>query len=96
MSTLGALTQAWVSAAAALPNGWDLLGVVRRGTPVAGDLPNRRNEEQTHLGVWRASAGPLEGRLAPAMITNGYGDTPHQALNDLAIKLRELRGPTTG
>lgn len=39
MASLGAISQAWVSAEAALPFGWRLVGVLRRGVDALRLLP---------------------------------------------------------
>ena len=75
---LGDLTQAWVTASAALPLEWVLVGVW-----LDPDNPSQ----------WQAVArGPGE---APEIVT-GYGSHTALALNDLAKKLRALRGSASG
>lgn len=76
MSTLGALSQAWTSAEASLPLGWEISGLMR---------------DQSIPG-WIAAARPVES--GEGVIATGQFH--YQALNNLAIKLRELRGATTG
>lgn len=79
MSTLGALSQAWTSAEAALPVGWEIVALVK----------DRETAE------WIASAAaPGVGEVGRS--ESGVGGHHYQALNNLAIRLRELRGPTTG
>lgn len=74
MAPLGALSQAWVSAQASLPLGWQISGLWRFGA------------------VWVSLAeGPaFEDYLS------GSGRHDYQALQRLADRLRERRGPTTG
>lgn len=77
MSTLGALSQAWTSAEAALPLGWRIEMLVL--------IDDDR---------WEAVAADARGRQFAN--SAGHGQRPYQALNDLAVQLRRLRGPTTG
>ena len=87
MTTLGALTAAWTAAEAALPVGWRMVGVVRR-------------ERALRLLVTLTDQ-PLPDWCALAedealVLHDGWGEYPFQALMNLAYKLREIRGPTTG
>ena len=87
MSTLGALTAAWTAVEAALPLGWQMVGVVRREQalrllPVVSDLPRPD---------WCALAADEAG-----ILYDGWGEFHYQALTNLAIKLRELRGSASG
>jgi hypothetical protein len=86
MSTLGALSQAWVSAEASLPLGWQISGLLRRERalrmlPVTGEA---RPE-------WCALAEDVAGDLY-----DGWGGSHYQALSNLAIKLAKLRGSVSG
>jgi hypothetical protein len=53
-------------------------------------------------GVWRDQDKPSEwqavasGRGEPPKMVTGHGSHPAQALNDLAKRLLELRGPAGG
>jgi hypothetical protein len=74
MTPLGALSQAWVSASASLPLGWQLSGLWRFGE------------------LWVSLAeGPAFEDYA-----SGSGQYDYQALQRLADRLRELRGPANG
>jgi hypothetical protein len=74
MAPLGALSQAWVSAEASLPLGWQISGLWR-----FDDL-------------WIAlSEGPTFDDYL-----SGSGMYADQALRQMADRLRERRGPTTG
>jgi len=86
MSTLGPLTAAWTAAEAALPLGWRLVGVLRRERALRL-LPALRDEA---LPDWCALAED-----EALMLYDGWGQYHYQALMNLAIKLRELRGPAT-
>lgn len=86
MCILGALSQAWVSAEAALPLGWRIVGLLRRDR-ASRMLP----VTDVARPEWCALAEDEAGILYDA-----WGDFHYQALNNLAIKLRELRGPVTG
>jgi hypothetical protein len=74
MAPLGALSQAWVSADASKPLGWQISGLWRFGD------------------VWIALA---EGPAFEDYVS-GSGRADYQALQRLADRLRERRGPTTG
>jgi hypothetical protein len=74
MAPLGALSQAWVSANASLPLGWQISGLWRLG------------ERWVSL-----AEGPEFDDYA-----SGAGEFEYQALQRLADRLRERRGPTTG
>jgi hypothetical protein len=87
MTILGAVSAAWTAAEAALPLGWRLAGVVRRERalrllPVVSDAPRPE---------WCALAEDEVGTLY-----DGWGQFHYQALMNLALKLREIREPTTG
>lgn len=100
MSTLGALPAAWTAAEAALPLGWAIDGLVQSWVYEAyialtkpGTWPPRTRDGEG----WVAMAG-LEASIdgTPAVLAIGEGEFHYQALNNLAVKLRDLRGPTTG
>jgi hypothetical protein len=74
MAPLGALSQAWVSAQASLPRGWQISGLWRFG--------------ETWIAL---SEGPGFDDY-----TSGAGQYDYQALQRLADRLRERRGPATG
>lgn len=81
MAPLAGLAKAWV-AEAALPLEWELRGLVR-GPRVADPAI-----DEAHWVAWaRAKEDSKDGALPPM---EGSGETPHQALNDLAKRLREL------
>ena len=83
MAPLASLARAWTEAEAALPRGWELRGLVLgpRVADPAVDGP--------HRVAWpRAKDGSKDEALPPA---EGSGDTPHEALIDLAKRLRELK-----
>lgn len=83
MPAIANLSKAWTKAEAALPRGWELRGIVL-GPRVADPAI-----DGAHWVAWaRAKEGPKDEALPPA---EGSGDTPHQALNDLAKRLREMR-----
>lgn len=86
MSRLGALSQAWVSAEAALPLGWRIVGLLHRDR-AARLLP----VTDVVRPDWCALAEDEAGNLYDA-----WGQFHYQALNNLAIRLREVCGPTTG
>jgi hypothetical protein len=83
MAPLAGISKAWIEAEAALPIAWELRGVVlgpRVADPVIDDA---------HWVAWaRAKEGSKDETLPPA---EGSGESPDQALNDLARRLRELR-----
>jgi hypothetical protein len=86
---LGALSQAWITAEAALPHGWAIVELEAEREFIQED---GRPGTRTLVGLWHARAiGLDEGDVA-----EGTGTHPAQALNRLADKLRELRGPVTG
>ena len=87
MSSLGAVSQAWTSAEAALPLGWRLVGVLRRERALRL-MPAVTDEA---LPDWCAIAED-EARV----LYDAWGQFHYQALNNLAIRLREIRGPVTG
>jgi hypothetical protein len=73
VAPLGAPSQAWVSASASLPLGWQISGLWRLGER------------------WVCLAeGPEVDDYA-----SGAGEFEYQALQRLADRLRERRGPTT-
>jgi hypothetical protein len=83
MAPLAGITKAWIEAEAALPREWELRGLVLgpRVADPAIDGP--------HWVAWaRAKEGSRGEGLPPA---EGSGDSPYQALNDLARRLREMR-----
>jgi hypothetical protein len=86
MAPLGALSQAWVSAQASLPLGWQIVGVLRRERALRM-LP----VTDTARPEWCALAEDPAG-----MLYDGWGESHYQALNQLAIKLAKLRGSVTG
>jgi hypothetical protein len=76
------LTEAWTQASAALPLGWWLEGLRCASTGLAPHLRDDR---------WRAIAcGPNDECLE----AEGVG--PIEALNNVAVKLRERRGSLSG
>jgi hypothetical protein len=94
MAPFDELSEAWTNAEGALPLGWAVTGLVQswvydayiRARP--GALPPR-----TRAGAgWVAMAG-LEATVddAPAVLAIGEGQFHSTALNDLTIKLGELR-----
>lgn len=81
MTAPTSMSEAWAHAEAALPAGWEVRALVRgpRLASQAQDMPD-----------WLAWARPTpdsmnESRLPIA----GRGDTPDEALEDLARRLRE-------
>ena len=87
MSTLGALSAAWTAAEAALPLGWRMVGVVRRERALRL-MPALSDQA---LPDWCALAED-----DALMLHDGWGQFHYQALMNLAIKLRELRGKASG
>ena len=85
MSTPGALTAAWTAAEAALPLGWRLVGVLRRERALRL-LPAVSDEK---LPEWCALAED-----EALVLHDGWGHYHYQALMNLAVKLREVRGPS--
>ncbi len=84
MAPLAGLSKAWVEAEAALPFEWELRGVV---------LGPRLADPAIDGPHWVAWARAKEGSKAEALPpVEGSGETAYQALNDLAKRLRELRG----
>jgi hypothetical protein len=79
------LSEAWADAEAALPADWEVRGLLR-GPRIAFPAISGPH--------WVAWARPKQGYndevLSP---TEGRGDTPQEALNDLARRLREAGGP---
>ena len=90
MAPLGALSQAWVSAEASLPLGWQLVGVVDITlAPYEGlALPDAAEPAR-----WAAIA--MDDGVDRA-IEVGWGEHPTHALNRLADVLRERRGSVGG
>lgn len=86
MAPLGALTAAWTAAEAALPLGWRLVGVVHRERALRLLVALR----DQRLPDWCALAED-----EALILHDGWGEYPFQALVNLAIKLREVRGPGT-
>jgi hypothetical protein len=99
VSTLGALSQAWASAAAALPLGWEIVGLVQAWAYDAyADLKLAAWPPRIREGDgWVAMAG-LRARLdeVPVVLAIGEGQFDYQALNNLSLELRELRGRPSG
>lgn len=82
MPTMPGLNEAWVRTSAALPLGWWLDSLQCASNGLAPHLRSDR---------WRAIAiGPDDERI------EGEGGGPIEALNVLAVKLRERRGPVSG
>lgn len=78
------ISRAWAVADRALPSGWELRGLVL-GPRVADPAI-----DGAHWVAWaRARDDSKDAALPPA---EGSGDTPDQALTDLAERLRALRG----
>ena len=76
------LTQAWTRAEAHKQNGWTLRGVV---------LGPREADPVIRSETWVAWArGPNGERV------EGEGESPAQALSDLANKLRPVQGDANG
>jgi hypothetical protein len=77
------MSKAWTAAEASLPNGWELRGLVL-GPRVADPAI-----DGAHWVAWaRAKEDSKDASLPPA---EGSGESPDQALNDLAERLRKLR-----
>lgn len=75
----GKLTHAWITASAALPLEWPIMGVVRGPRGAEAPLPG---------DMWVAWAkGPSDGEELA-----GTGEAPHSALYRLAERLAERRG----
>lgn len=81
MPALTGISRAWVAAQAALPLGWELLGVVK-GPRVA--------DPQVNSPDWCAWAKPRSDAAASAgeAVAVGLGQTPEAALSRLAENLR--------
>jgi hypothetical protein len=82
MTMSNAMSEAWAHAEAALPPGWEVRALVRGPRLVS---------QAQDMHDWLAWARPTadstnESRLPIA----GRGDTPDDALEDLARRLREL------
>jgi len=90
MAPLGALSQAWVSAEASLPLGWQLVGVIDITlAPYEGlALPDAAEPAK-----WAAIA--MDDGVDRA-IEVGWGEHPTQALNRLADVLRDRRSSAGG
>jgi hypothetical protein len=83
MAPQAGMSKAWAAAEASLPRGWELRGLVL-GPRVADPAI-----DGAHWVAWaRAKEDSQDAALPPA---EGSGDTPDQALNDLARRLRQLR-----
>lgn len=83
MPPLAGLSKAWTEAEASLPLGWELRGLVL-GPRIADPAI-----DGAHWVAWaRAKDESKDAALPPA---EGSGDSPDQALNDLAKRLRALR-----
>jgi len=85
MAPLAGLSSAWTAASAALPLGWELRGLAK-GPRDAGP----------HIGSenWVAWARPSTAVERPRHVPStveGEGQTPEQALNALARRLREIQ-----
>lgn len=76
------LTQAWTRAAAALPLGWQLMGVV---------LGPRQADPVIRSANWVAWARGPDGERS-----EGMGENPPAALLELSYRLSALRGDTHG
>jgi hypothetical protein len=76
------LTQAWTRAEASLPLEWSIRGVV---------LGPREVAPLIHSAVWVAWARGPNGEHQ-----QGEGDSPEQALSDLANKLKPIQGNPNG
>jgi hypothetical protein len=77
------INRAWIEADAAMPLEWELRGLV---------LGPRLTDPAIDGGQWVAWARPKEGsKDASLPSVEGSGDAPHQALNNLAKRLREMR-----
>jgi hypothetical protein len=87
VAPLSAISQAWVSAEASLPLGWRIVGVLRRERALRL-LPAISDVAQPE---WCALAEDAAGVLYDA-----WGEFHYQALNNLAVKLRALRGAPAG
>ena len=75
------LDRAWIAAEASLPQGWQLMGLAR----------GPREADPKIMGSsWVAWAKSQGERL------EGSGESPSQALNALAARLRERRGDANG
>ena len=76
------LTEAWRGAEAAKPPDWRIMGLRCAST---GLRPDQRSD------VWVAEACGPHGECIEAR-----SNSPHNALNTLALRLRELRGTPIG
>jgi len=82
MADSAAISKAWAAAERALPGGWELRGLVL-GPRVADPAI-----DGAHWVAWaRAADDSKDAALPPA---EGSGDTPGEALTDLARRLGEL------
>lgn len=77
------LNRAWIEADAALPLEWEIRGLV---------LGPRVADPAIDDARWVAWARPRDESKAEALPqVEGSGETPHQALNNLAKRARERR-----
>lgn len=83
------LTQAWIAASAALPNGWRLVGVLHADLYAElAKLPAYLELASTYPEQWVAVAEGPSGD--PGEV--GQGETPQAALFHLARILEPIRG----
>jgi len=94
VSELGALSIAWVAIEAALPVGWQVDGLMTTWAWAA--FRESVPELPASGSPWVAAASHQTRADAGLMSAIGEGDTPEQALNRLADKLREFQGSSTG
>ncbi len=103
---LSGLTEAWVEAEAALPNGWQLLGVVKGprrvdpsissaewcawARPAREDADYRAPRLRVGLRLRVRLPGPLAHAPLPYPPVEGRGDSPLAALTALARNLQEM------
>lgn len=77
------LNKAWIEAEAALPREWELRGLVLGPRLADPEI------DGPHWVAWaRANVGSKDEGSPPV---EGKGESPHQALNNLAKQLREMR-----
>ncbi len=82
------LNRARIEAEAAMPLEWEIAGLVLGPRLAEPEIDGRR---------WGAWARPKEGSKAEALPpVRGSGESVHQALNNLAKQLREMRGSANG
>jgi hypothetical protein len=103
---LSGLTQAWLEAEAALPNGWQLLGVVKGprqvdprissaewcawARPAREEADYRTPRLRVGLRLRVRLPGPRAHAPLPYPPVEGRGDSPLAALTALARNLREM------